>query len=88
MKRSHSAERGTSSKMTKFTVLTTKEDKVRIDLALAKFIYATNSPFHIVENAHFIQFLDILRPGYKPPTREKISNDLLQEIFDAETEKI
>jgi hypothetical protein len=40
-----------------------------------------NIPFNAVENPHLQKFLELLRPGYKLPSRKALSNELLDEII-------
>ena len=55
---------------------------------MARFVFATNSPFRIAENKHFVALLQSLRPGYRPPNRERVSNELLDKIYEKERSAI
>jgi len=35
-----------------------------------------------VENKHFVKLCSDLRPGYKPPSRKKLGNELLNSVHD------
>ena len=59
-----------------------------IDLQIARFILATNSSFLTVENQHFQQLVQMLRPGTTVPNRKKVSGELLDEIFQTERNKV
>jgi len=59
---------------------TTKSKKEVFDDQIAKFIYATNSSFRIVEDEKFIRLIQLLRPGYSPPSRFDISGKLLDVV--------
>ena len=65
-----------------FVVKTSKAEKGQLDLAVAKCIYATNSPFQIVENDSFRDMLSKLRPGYTPPDRHRIGEELLNKTYE------
>ncbi|XP_050707111.1 uncharacterized protein LOC126992417 [Eriocheir sinensis] len=50
-------------------------------------MYATKSPFKIVEHASFIYMVNVMRPGYKLPSRREIGGSLLDKVYDKECEK-
>ena len=52
-----------------------------LDTHLARAIYASGSPLHIVENKYWTIFLNKLRPDYKLPLRHEVSNVLLNKEF-------
>lgn len=74
--------------MEPFIVRTSIANKKKFDIQIAKFIYATNSAFRHVEHPEFIKLINLLHPGYKPPLRRQIANELLNEVFDSELVKI
>ncbi|KAF7987215.1 hypothetical protein HCN44_010854 [Aphidius gifuensis] len=45
-------------------------------------IYGCNLPVDLVQSIHFINYSKSLRPGYEPPTVNKLSNDLLLDLHD------
>ena len=51
---------------------------IRINRALAKFFIACNISFQIVENPFFINFVKELNSAHELPTREYLSNKLLE----------
>jgi hypothetical protein len=51
----------------------------RINRALIKAFVCAGIPFHIIENPFFVDFLNELNPAYKTPTREYLSNRLMEE---------
>ena len=60
------------------TKISVNESKA-FELQIAKMIYATNSSFNIVENKEFIK-IQMLQPGYNPPSRTAVGNHLLDEV--------
>lgn len=66
--------------MDTFMTKTTKSEKEVFDEQIAKFIYATNSSFRLVEHEEFIRMIQLLRPGYSPPSRLDISGKLLDAV--------
>lgn len=72
----HSSKQTT---MNEFTIRTTKPQNEVLDRKLASFFYACNIPFNIVENKEFIDMVQALRPGYKPPNRKQLGGKLLNE---------
>ena len=52
--------------MKSFVKTTTAIEKRAIDAQVARFVYATNSSFNLVENEEFLSLLAMLHPGYRP----------------------
>ena len=73
-----------ASTMDKFVVTTSKEEKISIDEQIARMVFATNSAFRVVEHPEFVKLVEILRPGYKPPSRFAVSDKLLNEVHEKE----
>jgi hypothetical protein len=51
----------------------------RINRALAKAFICAGLPFHTIENPFFVDFLKELNPAYHPPSRDLLSNRLIEE---------
>lgn len=73
---------GSENIMNQFVVRTSQHDKKQLDLQVARFIFATNTSFRSVENTEFVKLVNLLRPGYIPPNRFKVGNELLNEVYD------
>jgi len=71
--------------LNQFVVRTTQADKHNLDIQVARFIYATNTAFRAVEHVEFVKLVNMLRPGYVPPTRQSISSELLNQVYDSLT---
>lgn len=71
-----------------FVIVTSDAHKKEIDEQLAKFIFATNSSFRITEHSEFKKLLNKLRPGYKPPNRQRIGGELFNSFYETELHKI
>ncbi|XP_053891051.1 dnaJ homolog subfamily C member 9 isoform X1 [Malaclemys terrapin pileata] len=71
----------------KFVIRTSRLQKEVIDEKIARFVYATNSPFHTIENPHFINMVQSLRPGYSPPNRADVAGKLLDKVYEREIEQ-
>ncbi|XP_076048294.1 uncharacterized protein LOC143029524 [Oratosquilla oratoria] len=50
-------------------------------LQLARAIYANGCPLSIVGNKLWAKFLKTLRPSFKIPSRDSISNNLLERVY-------
>lgn len=74
-------------KIDQMIVRTSREEAHELDKQIAKVVFATNSPFSIVENKQFQTMTSRLRPGYKGPNRRSVSNQLLDEVYEEELEK-
>lgn len=68
------------SSMDQFIMQTPASVKAAIDLQVARFIYATNSPFAAVEHTEFVKLIQMLRPGYKPLNRHDVGGKLLDQV--------
>ena len=51
----------------------------RINRALAKAFICAGLPFQTIENPFFVDFLKELNPAYHPPSRDLLSNRLIEE---------
>ncbi|XP_025152992.1 uncharacterized protein LOC112588205 [Harpegnathos saltator] len=51
-----------------------------IDEALAKFFFGCNISFSVIESVHFKNFISILNPTYKLPTRKTLSTSILDKF--------
>ena len=72
----------TMNSMTNFIVRTTANEKEAFDIQVARFIYATNSPFKLAENKEFLKLIEMLHPGYTPPNRRALANILLDKVHE------
>lgn len=69
-----------SCRLDSFVTKTTKAEKEVLDEQIARFIYATNSSFRLVEHEEFKKTLQLLRPGYNPPSRHDVAGRLLDTV--------
>lgn len=75
------------SKLDSFVVKTSGSSAQKLDLLVAKFFYANNIPFSVVEHATFQDLISALRPGYHVPSRKALAGSLLDEVA-AEVEEV
>ena len=73
-----------ASTLDTFVTKTTSYEKANLNEEVAKMVFATNSPFRLVEHPQFCKMVGKLRPGYTPPTRNEIANKYLPMIYDRE----
>ena len=59
---------------------TTKSEKEVFDEQVAKFTYASNSSFRIMEHQKFIKMIQLLQPRYNPPNRFDVAGRLLNNV--------
>ncbi|CAH1960992.1 unnamed protein product [Acanthoscelides obtectus] len=69
------------SRVDSFVVKTTCSESKKIDIQVARFVYATNCAFRAVEHPEFKRLMGMLRPGYQPPNRQQTGNELLSNVF-------
>ncbi|XP_048704705.1 ligand-dependent nuclear receptor corepressor-like protein isoform X7 [Caretta caretta] len=70
-----------------FVIRTSRSQKEVIDEKVAWFVYATNSLFCMIENPHFINMVQSLRPGDSPPNRADATGKLLDKVYEREIEQ-
>lgn len=58
------------------------KDSNVIDEALAKFFFGCNIPFSVVESTFFRDFVSVLDPTYKPPSRHYLADSLVDRIYN------
>ncbi len=77
------------SKMTVFADKMTIQTQEAITVAFARWIYAKNLPLSITESQFFADFVGVIRPGWKIPSRYELSNRYLdQECQKIEAKKV
>jgi len=67
-----------------FVIKTTAAEEAALNIQVARYVYSSNSPFTCVENKEFLKLIEMLRPGYKPPNRHQIGDNLLHNVFETE----
>lgn len=72
----------------KFFAATSEVQKKKIDEMLVNVICASNLPFSLVDNVHFVKLLKELRPSYQPPSSKVVSNSLLDSVYNKNEEKV
>ena len=66
--------------MDQFVLKTSEMEKAALDLQVARYIYATNTPFCATSHPEFMKLLKMLRPGYTPPSRHEVAGSLLEKV--------
>ncbi len=56
----------TSMNMKNYVMQTSKSEKEALDAQVARYIYATNTPFSAAAHSEFVKLVQMLRPGYTP----------------------
>jgi len=79
----HTASNSKHRSISKFVGKTTSQDKLALDVQVSKFVFATNSPFRLIEHSEFQKFVNMLRPGYKLPDRKAIGSTLLDSVYNS-----
>lgn len=68
--------------MEQYVIKTSATEKKELDTQVAKFVFATNSPFTVTEHDEFVKLCSMLRPGYVPPSRTDVGTKLLDAVFE------
>jgi len=63
-----------------FCTTTDVRTKAELDEQIAKAFYACNIPFNVIFHPESRKMIEMLWPGYKPPTRHIIGGDLLDSV--------
>ncbi|XP_048694468.1 uncharacterized protein LOC125631593 [Caretta caretta] len=71
----------------KFVIRTSRLQKEVTDEKIVPFVYATNSPFCMIENPHFNNMVQSLRPECSPPNRADFTGKLLDNVYEREIEQ-
>ncbi|XP_037505903.1 uncharacterized protein LOC119382269 [Rhipicephalus sanguineus] len=74
-----------TGRVTHFVDTMTLQAQKNADKALAKAIYASNSPFSLVTNDYWQAAFKALRSSYKPPSRHSLAGPLLDAEYEAAT---
>src|SRR5215469_8505426 len=69
-------------KLSEYVLTTSNAQKEDIDKKIARFFYANNIAFFCAESKHFLEMIEVLRPGYSPPSRKILAGSLLGTIND------
>lgn len=59
-----------------------EQDQQKASELLAKAIYCSGSPLNLVSNDYWLDFFHFIRPAFKTPKRDTISNKLLDLIYE------
>ncbi len=59
----------------------------KFERQLGRFVFATNSPFSIVENKEFASLMELARPGIAVPGRRALGGRILDVVYDEEWTK-
>ena len=54
----------------------------KINKQIARYFFATNTPFLHVKHPEFIKLCQLLWPGYKPPTRKQLGGNILDQVHN------
>lgn len=65
-----------------FGVKTDSKTRALLDEQVANFFYACNIPFNVASHDEFIKMVEMLRPGYCPPNRKALANELLDKTYE------
>jgi len=63
-----------------FVCKTSSETKTQLDLAISRLFYGCNIPFAFAEHELFKNMITALRPGYQPPPRKALADNLLDNV--------
>lgn len=74
--------RSTTVSLTKDSdaVLTSAAYAQSIDDQVARYFYATNTPFAHAMHPEFIKLCNLLRPGYTPPSERRLAGEILDAL--------
>lgn len=61
---------------------TSSSDRSTLDMEIARLFYSCNIPFSVADHPQFKKVIQLLRPGYKPPTRKVIAGPLLDTVHE------
>lgn len=85
--KSFSSQRKSSTSLDRFIIKTSASQKENLDEEVARMIFATNSPFRLVQHPQFLKMVQTLRPGYISPSRKDIVDKYLDFVYEKEHKK-
>ena len=59
---------------------TSQSEKAALDKQVVQFIFATSTAFSAVEHPELIKIVQLLRPGYNPPSCHAVGGTLFNEV--------
>ena len=71
-----------NAKIENFIDSMSEEEQDTLEILLAQALFAAGVPFSFLENNYIIQFFQRLRPAFKLPNRKKLSDELLDDVYD------
>ena len=71
------------SKITDWASRMSDSERKQCDTELALAFFSGGVPFRFIENPHLLRATGLLRPGYKPPSRRQLSNQLLDDCYSS-----
>ena len=71
-----------------FFTSTDKQTKTQLDEQIARTFYACNVPFNVVNHPQFVCMVEMLRPGYHPPSRFDLAGSLLYKLHNKLTDEM
>ena len=71
-----------------FFTSTDKQSKTQLDEQTARTFYACNIPFNVVNHPQFVRMIEMLRPGYHPPSRFDLAGSLLDKVHNKLTDEM
>lgn len=77
-----------SGEMTGYTIATTKSQAEKFNVLLTEVIAGCNLPLSFVHHPCFLKFCNSLRPGYKPPSRQELSEKMIPQIYEYHIQQV
>lgn len=68
--------------MKDYLCITSKAYQQKLDNSIGEIIAGCNLPFRLVEHPLFTKLCNELRPGYVPPNRRRLSNEIVPQLYD------
>ena len=69
-------------RLNNFVTKTSSEQKKQLDIQVARFFFSANLSFNTAKNKEWLRMCELLHPGYKPPNKNLLAEDLLDAVYD------
>jgi hypothetical protein len=79
---STTSQRFKQQSILKSTVVTSKTEADKLDMAVGRFFFSTNTPFKAASNTYFKELIKQLHPGYKAPGRVRLGETILNRVHN------
>jgi hypothetical protein len=87
-KRTHVTHRYASLSVEKYSAIVSTSDAYAERIDIGRHFLVTNTPFTHAEHTEFNKLCQLMRPGYQPPPRKQLSEEILDSVHEKLTAEV